>query len=149
MDREHLDLSISSIEMIHSIINDIENGEDVRYNASIIPDLEYAVECIKDVILGKPSKSEPELIQPKEEPVKIIWADTRKSIIKDYLKHAKVTQELEDEDVKKAYKLINEFCSLESEIDRSDFIANKVTAQNSKVKKLVLKMIALGLSSRC
>ena len=70
MDRERLDLSISSIETIHSIINDIENGEDVGYNASIIPDLEYAVECIKDVILGKPSTSEPEPIQPQEESIK-------------------------------------------------------------------------------
>lgn len=149
MDRERLDLSISSIETIHSIINDIENGEDVGYNASIIPDLEYAVECIKDVILGEPSTSEPEPIQPQEESIENTWTDTRKSIIKEVLKRAKVTQELEDEDVKKAYKLINEFSSLESEKDRSTFIANKVTAQNSKVKRLVLKMIALGLSSRC
>ena len=80
MDRERLDLSISSIETIHSIINDIENGEDVGYNASIIPDLEYAIECIKDVILGKPSTSEPVPIQPQKESIKNTWTDTRKSM---------------------------------------------------------------------
>ena len=118
MDREHLDLSISSIEMIHSIINDIENGEDVGYNASIIPDLEYAVECIKDTIL----------------------AETR---IDELLKPIKS----ENEDFKKAFELFNEYSHLGNENKKANFIT-KIPAQKERVRQLVLTLITSALLNR-
>ena len=119
MDKEHLDLSISSIEMIHSIINDIENGEDVGYNASIIPDLEYAVECIKDTIL----------------------AETR---IDELLKPIKS----ENEDFKKAFELFNEYSHLENENKKANFITNKASTQRERVRQLLFTLIISALLNR-
>ena len=119
MDRERLDLSISSIEMIHSIINDIENDEDVGYNACIIPDLEYAIECIKDTIL----------------------AETR---IDELLKPIK----LENEDFKKAFELFNEYSHLENENKKANFITNKASTQKERVRHLVFTLITSALLNR-
>lgn len=54
------------------------------------------------------------------------------------------SEEPEDEDFKKACELINEYSALDNDKDRSNFIANKVTAQREKVRKLVVKIIAYG-----